>query len=203
MSKIEIEKFQEVNKYYQSGLSAKDISLKLGVSLDAVYYFFRKHNIVRRSPKENSELLFKNKKPSFSIKSDLSNKDRELFVAGVMLYWAEGSKWSGEKIVDFANSDPSMIKIFLKFLRDICGISENKLRMYIYCHDSLSKKQLIKYWSSLTNVPMNQFTEPYVKKGLSKGGGNKMKNGLVHIRYGDKKLLNLMRFWIKDLSTKL
>jgi hypothetical protein len=48
----------------------------------------------------------------------------KLFLVGISLYWAEGykkgaygSKW---KAVDFANSDPELVKIMMNFFRKIC-----------------------------------------------------------------------------------
>ena len=56
-------------------------------------------------------------------------------VIGAMLYWGEGYKGDDKnpaKLVDFANSDPDMIKIFLKFLRTVFKIDEKKIKC-IYC----------------------------------------------------------------------
>jgi transposase-like protein len=43
------------------------------------------------------------------------------FAAGCMLYWAEGSK--GRNQINFANSDPEMVRFFVRFLRTYgtCG----------------------------------------------------------------------------------
>lgn len=107
-----------------------------------------------------------------------------------MLYWAEGGK-KGINSVDFANSDPNMIKMFLKFLRNIYNIKEDKLRVYLFSYPNQSTKLLINYWSSLTSIPVSQFSKPYIS---SKGGTihDKMKHGLIHIRYHDKRLLQLI-----------
>jgi hypothetical protein len=46
--------------------------------------------------------------------TDLS--DGELFVAGVVAYWAEGAKnkpWRTGEQVKFVNSDPDLIRLFL------------------------------------------------------------------------------------------
>lgn len=117
-----------------------------------------------------------------------------------MLYWCEGSQWIGEVIVDFANSNSDMIKIFLNFLRKICGINEKKLRIYLYCYANQDPDKLIKYWSNITNVPVSQFTKPYIRKDYQKNKTGKMKHGLIHVRYNDKKLLNLLREYIKEYS---
>ena len=203
MATIKEKKFNIIKEYYDSGLSAKDIAEKFEVSIDAVYYFFRKYKIERRNRSEVRNLIYKNQKPSFKLKTSLSEEEKELKVSGAMLYWGEGSKWSGEKIVDFANSDIEMIKVFLNFLRIICGVKEKKLRVYLYCYANQNPQFLMKHWSKITNISIKQFTKPYVKKDYDKNKIGKMKYGLVHIRYADKKLLNLIRDLIKEYTDKL
>lgn len=202
MAKILPEKLELVKGLYDNGKSAQDVALKLKVPLGAVYYFLRRYKIARRNSKENNALRFKNKQASFSIKDNLSKGENELFVAGVMLYWGEGSKWSGEKIIDFANSDEVMIEIFLKFLRNICRVDEKKFRVYLYCYENQDCDKLMAHWSKFTNIPLRQFTKPYVRQDYRLSKIDKMKHGLVHIRYYDKKLLDLMREWIKDFPLK-
>ena len=198
MGVINEKNYNKIKSLYVGGYSAKEIADQYKISIDAVFYFLRKHNIPRRSPSECNFVKFKKKKPSFKLKSKLNEKNKILKTAGIMLYWGEGSQWQGEKIVDFANSNPDMIIIFLKFLRKICGINENKLRAYLYCYDDQSPKEILRYWSKITKISKKQFTRPYVRKDYKKSKVGKMKNGLIHIRYYDKKLLDLIRVWIKN-----
>jgi hypothetical protein len=63
----------------------------------------------QRVEKQNS-ILSKAKSEIISI------SERELFIIGVVLYWAEGSKekeYQPGSQLRFANSDPYMIKLFL------------------------------------------------------------------------------------------
>jgi len=198
MGAINKKSYNKIKSLYIDGYSAKEIADQYKVSLDAVFYFLRKYNIPRRNAAECNFVKFKKKKPSFKLKYKLFEKDKILKIAGVMLYWGEGSQWAGEKIVDFANSNPEMIIIFLKFLRKICGINESKLRAYLYCYNNQNIQKTLNYWSKITNIPKNQFTKPYIRKDYQKSKINKMKNGLIHVRYNDKKLLDLIRFWIKN-----
>jgi len=51
--------------------------------------------------------------------------ERDLWLIGVMLYWAEGTKEKEHNTgvsIDFANSDARMIRIFLMWLEKIIGI---------------------------------------------------------------------------------
>ena len=101
--------------YYKKQLSAKEIAQLLDVSLDAVYYFMRSNGLARRSYAEFNQVRFNKKPPSFKLKKRLLPKDRELKALGTMLYWGEGFQSDHADIVDFANSKPAMISLFLKY----------------------------------------------------------------------------------------
>ncbi len=186
----------EVKKLYiNRKLSAPEIAARLHVSLDAVYYFLRKHTIPRRDAAEQNRLRFIRKRPSFHPKEKLSPNDEELKNAGIVLYWAEGANAPANQIVDFANSNPAMIILFVKFLRTICNVSERRLRAYLYCYSNQNPKQLIQLWSRVTRIPSRQFTKPYVRNDYRPEKSNRMRYGLLHIRYSDKKLLRQLQEW--------
>jgi len=106
-----------------------------------------------------------------------------------MLYWGEGYKnFTTNSVVDFANSDSGMIALFLTFLRRVYRIDETRLRIYFYCYSDQDVPDLIAFWSKLTSISKAQFQKPYIRHDFRKGG-RKMKHGLIHIRYYDKKLL--------------
>ncbi len=195
LSRDKLKLIQEL--YYKEKLSAREIAQSLNVSLDAVYYFMRSNGLARRSYSEFNLVRFNKKPPSFTLRKKLSVKDKELKALGTMLYWAEGFQASYADIVVFANSKPAMISLFLKFLRRVCGIDESKLRIYLYCYSNQDVKGLINYWSKLTKIPKSQFTKPYVREDFKIEKVGKMKYGLIHVRYYDKKLLELIRKWIE------
>jgi predicted DNA-binding protein YlxM (UPF0122 family) len=202
MAAIGKDKLQNIKKHYANGLSAREIAEIFGVSIHAVYYFLRKHNIERRGSVEAKAASYKRQLPTYELKERLTEWENQLKLAGVMLYWAEGSKWDGERIVDFANSNPEMIKIFLSFLRIVCGVREDKLRIYLYCYENHDVEALQKYWSNITGIPLKQFTKPFVRKDFNLKKLNKMPYGMIHVRYADKKLLDLIRSWIEEYSLK-
>ncbi len=195
--KRKIEKF-----YFENCLSAKEIALKLGFSIDAVYYFMRKHEMKRRDLREVNKIRFLNKEPSFVLNNIKNDEKKELKTIGVMLYWAEGSKWEGETIVDFANSDKDMVVLFLSFLREVCGVKESKLRAFCYLYANQNASECINYWSRVTKIPKLQFTKPYIRLDYNSTKKHKMPYGLIHIRYADKKLLLLIKNWIEEYKSK-
>lgn len=86
---------------------------------------------------------------------------RELFLTGVALYWAEGFK--KDKQVGFANSDPLMIKIYLKWLNECFGyeISDLSLRVSINVSHKNRINKIQAYWSNVTRVPVENFQKPF------------------------------------------
>ncbi len=169
----------------------------------------KKYGFKRRDDVEAKKLAFSKKPLSFNSKKSLSFEEQELMIAGIMLYWAEGSKIKKQegvvcgKTVDFANSDPKMIQLFLKFLREICRVDEKRLRIYLYCYANQNVVRLKNYWSELTKIPLSQFTKPYVRKDFSLQKIGKMKYGLAHVRYSDKKLLLQIHNWVEDYLEKI
>ncbi len=174
--------------YNEDGFSMNDIALKLGVSLNAVLHFMRKNKIKRRNYFEANKHKFNKKLPSFKKRAIVSQSQKDIERVGVTLYWAEGYKTAKSTGVDFANSDPVMISVFLNFLRTTYELDEKKFRILLYCYSDQNIDQLIQFWSKLTRISKKQFTKPFVRKDFRKDG-RKMQYGLVHIRYHDKKLL--------------
>ncbi len=94
---------------------------------------------------------------------------RELWLIGVMLYWAEGTKekenhpGSG---VQFTNSDPQMIVLFLKWLREICNIKKNQVYFDIFIHTTARERlgEIIQYWAKITEFSRDNFSHIYFKK---------------------------------------
>lgn len=198
MATIDKKLISQVKKlYYKDKLSVQGVADRLEVSIDAVIYCMRKNGLARRKSSESNLINFERCIPSFKLKKINTEKLRILKTAGVMLYWGEGYK-AGKDMVDFANSDKDMIRLFLKFLRKVCGIDEKKLRVYSYFYVNQKVKNNIDFWSKVTKISKKQFTKPYIRDDYREDKIDKMPHGLIHIRYSDKKLLNLIKNWIEE-----
>ena len=193
---------QEAGRLYQSGLSAQQIADKLGVNLNATFYALRKQNIKRRSAKETNRLRFEAKPLSYQTKTRLTREEESLKQAAVMLYWAEGYKVS-KSTIDFANSDPKMALIFMRFLTGICRVDKTRIRGHLYCYEGQDVAALTEYWSNLLSLPRGQFIKPYIKQAAPGPRGPRMLHGLVHIVYCDKKLLLQLLTWIDEYAQGL
>jgi len=101
------------------------------------------------------------------------------------LYWAEGGKT--ESSVNFTNSDPKMIRVFLKLLRKNWRLEETKFRLTLHAHKYHDVTKLSNYWLKQTKIPLNQFTKIYVKPNGARNIRNGYK-GTIRIRYYDVKI---------------
>ncbi|MDP2940974.1 MAG: hypothetical protein Q8N85_01790 [Candidatus Omnitrophota bacterium] len=185
------------NLYWEQNYNIREIAEKLGISFWPLYNFINKNSLPLRSPSQVNYVTNKNK-PQFTINENLDIEMEKLRLAGMMLYWAEGT-FKGST-VDFVNSNPQIIKIFLRFLREICGVSEERLRVYLYGYHYQDLRKLKNYWHKVTNISISQFTKPYIKKGNLNLNDRELPYGLVHIRYNDKRLLELIRSWITEYT---
>ena len=190
------EKWAHVAGLYTAGLSMQAVADTYEVSIGSVTYILRKTTTPRRSFKEANRIVFENKEPSFVIRKGSSTHRREMDLIGTALYWAEGYKTSKAMGVDFANSDPDMAQLFLRFLRTRYVLDPSRLYCQIYYYADQDIKRITSYWSKKLNLPLAAFRSPYEKKD-PKPHAKKLLYGVVHIRYGDKKLLwdvlNLIR----------
>lgn len=98
-------------------------------------------------------------------KVDKQIKDIDKLTAKIilsMLYLGEGGK-NGEWI-RFGNSDPKIIELFLILLRKSFEIDETRIRGKVQCRADQNISDLEKYWSKLTEIPINQFHKGFLDK---------------------------------------
>ncbi|MET8222495.1 hypothetical protein [Streptomyces sp. NPDC005301] len=95
-----------------------------------------------------------------------SLSDRELFLLGVGLYWAEGAKDKSydrrEKVV-FVNSDPGMIEVFLRWL-DLLGVDRDRLRFSVMIHERADVADAERHWADLVGAEDSAFYKTTLKK---------------------------------------
>ncbi|MET7858352.1 hypothetical protein ABZS81_14240 [Streptomyces sp. NPDC005318] len=92
--------------------------------------------------------------------------DRELFFAGVALYWAEGSKdkpYHRRETVVFINSDPDVIEVYLAWL-DLLGVERELLRYRVMIHESADVAVAEHYWADLVHIDVTTLQRTTLKK---------------------------------------
>ncbi|MFA5095899.1 MAG: hypothetical protein WC478_01000 [Candidatus Omnitrophota bacterium] len=114
----------------------------------------KRHQLERRSISESVYVKLNPSGDPFSIKTQLTDRDRELLISGLMLYWAEGSR-RNKHVIQLANLDHRMLLLFIKFLRNICGVKEEKLTLNIQLYKKFNKEITKNHWSQLLSIPKN------------------------------------------------
>jgi len=93
---------------------------------------------------------------------DLS--DREFFVAGIALYWGEGSKKKREFYI--CNSDPQLINFMILWLKKFYNVGVERLKVVVGINEIHRDRESVvkRYWSDITGIPLSQFRKTSFKK---------------------------------------
>jgi hypothetical protein len=188
---------ERLERLYNKGLSMMEIATKIGISNSGVKYLAEKYNIPRRSRSEANYLKYNPKGDPFKIKRLKTRKDVELFNLGIGLFLGEGTK-KNKFNVALANSDPQILRLFLKFLREICRVEGRKIKAALNIFNDIDSKEAVDFWSKLTKIPINQVKTITIRK--SKGGTykNKSRWGTLTVYVPNVKLKAIMNEWCKN-----
>jgi len=215
-----------------SGKSYNEITKILGIPKSTLSGWFSglelseesKKRILERVRKKSLEgLLKRNKnqtalaiKRNTNIQSKASKEidsisKKNLLFIGTTLYWAEGYKRpiirNGREVtyhsVSLTNSDPDLIKIYLRFLKEICKVPENKINADIRIFEHQNADNLLKYWEKITGIKKEKFGKIYYgvsKSSLGKRPFNRLQYGTIQIRVNDTKLFHQIMGWVEGIK---
>jgi len=98
---------------------------------------------------------------------------KELFLIGIILYWAEGAKekeYRPGSQFEFSNMDPKMIQLMIVWLLKVCKINRNMLIFNIFLHESHKSRveEVRVFWSKITGFPISSFSAVYWKRNKLK-----------------------------------
>ncbi len=209
MKYIEKQKALELRK---QGLSYKEILTKMKVSKSTLSIWLReveltkeqKARLLNKSERIRYEVAKKKVRARLTKTKEIINESRkeaiilsknnDLFLLGIALYWAEGAK-NGVESVKFANSDPKMILLIMRWFREVCKVPEEKFRIHIHMHNLHTRKDIIEYWSKITKINKSQFYKPYIKESSLGQRKNMLYNGTCSVIVSDKALFRKIVGW--------
>lgn len=97
------------------------------------------------------------------VLKDIGNiSERDLFIAGLFLYWGEGTK-TQNSMSSLTNTNPSMLKFFIKWL-ELFDIKKKDLKVKLHLYCDMDIDQSLNFWSKELKIPLSQFYKPYIKK---------------------------------------
>lgn len=109
--------------------------------------------------------------------------DRDLMMLGIGLYIGEGGKYE-KGFVQFSNSDPKVINLVMKWFTKCLGINTKNFYMIVHAYPDNNIDRVLKFWSELTKVSINQFGKTYIDVRTNKSNKNKgkLRHGTLHVR---------------------
>lgn len=204
----------------QTGRSIKSIAQQLNAAQSSVSLWVRdvtlteKQILALRANTHNPQTIEKRRQSR--LKNELAKRnavldravdmvdeisERELWLIGTALYWAEGGKTKG--IVRFSNGDPRMIRLMIRFFAEVCHVDESKMRAHIHIHDSLDCAAAEAYWRKVTNMPKEKFYKTYNKPNVSSKGTRKsLPYGVCDIYVLDANLLLNIQGWTDGICKR-
>jgi hypothetical protein len=127
--------------------------------------------------------------------------DRELFFAGLALYWGEGTK-AQPATVALTNTNPAMLQFFLRWL-ELFNPDKKKIRIKLHLYNDMDVQKAMLFWSKTLDVPLAQFHKPYIKKtdSFSLTYRNSFKMGTCSVIYGSTSLYEYIMMCIQVLAS--
>lgn len=178
------------------GLSYNEIKSKIGISKSTLSYWLKNVPLKASHKKRlyTKQVLYL----SFGSKSQRERRKREVEkiiaqateeiqlpiasdayrLMGAALYWAEGGKSSRIQIV---NSDPHLILFMTRWFKRIFKIPTNNLRAWLNIYPQQNDLEIKKFWSELTNIPLENFGKSYVKPLSSGYKKNNLYYGTIRV----------------------
>lgn len=165
-------------------MSYGEIRKRLGVSKSTLSYWLREYPIseekileLRREGWKSGEASRERFRTTMRKKKEV--KDREVydryrrhflnysednfFVAGLMLYLAEGAKKDYTKI-SIANTDVRIIRFFVKWMEKFLGVAKGKIKVQLHLYENMDIGKEKGFWKSELGFEESQFYPPAIRK---------------------------------------
>lgn len=133
---------------------------------------------------------------------------KELLLIGTALYWAEGANRElaqSYQIVSFTNSDPKMVKIFMRYLREVLLVSDSKIKPGVIIYPNLDPESVRRFWARITNLPKQKFwiTVSISKASKLKRSAHFLPYGTAHIRVHSRQLFYKIQGHIAGIARQI
>ena len=128
-------------------------------------------------------------------RSEASGLSRDrLWLTGLMLYWAEGSKTYD---VSLSNSDPALMQVAMRWFREVCHVPEEKFRVQLHLHSGQDESAMKAFWANVLELPQQRFMKTYVKREGTGHRKNILYHGTIRLSVSNRNLLHQIHGWIE------
>lgn len=184
-----------IKLYIKKKHSVSEIAKVFKCSENRINYWIRKFKIQKRSLTDAMYAKCNPRGDPFLVKEPKTLEEAKLLGLGLGLYWGEGNK-KNRNSIRLGNTDPKMIRTFLKFMIDIFGISKEKLRFGLQVFDDMQPRKTLKFWLNELqdfNIRKDQFFKITVTPSRSIGNyREKSKFGVMTVHFANTKLKKLI-----------
>jgi hypothetical protein len=182
MAKALVEKHAKAIELRKMGWSYSAIRAELDIAKSTASAWLNEYPLSHKQLDKlqfHSEVRIEHFRETFRKKRDERNRrvyeeekkmlssltTKEIYIAGLMLYWGEGQKASNSR-VSFSNTNPDMIRFAVRWFTGSCSISRDKLKVRLHLYSDMDIEVEHEYWSGMLNIPQSQFRTPYIKQSL-------------------------------------
>ncbi len=102
-----------------------------------------------------------------------------LWVAGVVLYWAEGSKTQGQ--LRMGNSDPAVLRLFVKWVRHHID-PRARFSMQLHLHEGNDEAAAQRHWRQAIGLADANFYRTFVKPSGTGHRKNHLEHGVCSVK---------------------
>lgn len=181
-------------------MSYKQIAESLGCTTYKVEYWMKKYNIPVRNRGEAMYVRYNPNGDPFRLSSINSIEKARLLGMGIGLYWGEGNKLN-KCSVKLGNTDPEIIKLFIRFLVEIFEINIDKLKYSLQIFSDVDVNEASNFWSKELNIEKKQLGKITITPARSIGNyRNKNKYGVLIVYFHNRKLRDIIVSMCRDSS---
>ena len=114
-------------------------------------------------------------------------------IIGLAIWWTEGTKirldkrWKSTYIyaVEVTNTNPEIIKIFLRYVREKLDVQNDKVKLQLQIHQGDNIEEIENFWALGTGITRSQFNKTIIRPQGNRVGKTR---GTCKIRIYDKHL---------------
>lgn len=168
-----------------------------------------KRGLFAFNEKRTKTILAENESIFYQSCQEIQNlSHKELLLIGATLYWAEGINRElsrGYRLASFTNSDPTMVRVFMRYVREVLLVSDDKIKPGVIIYPNLNAKRVAQFWADIINIPESTF---WVSIAVSKASkmrkpSNYLPHGTVHIRISSRQIFHKIQGHIEGIRKKL
>lgn len=203
-----------------TGYSYAQVEAELGVARSTLHHWFRneaehstevhRRRMLSRS-KAAATIITRNaaqRSANYAIaRQELRSilggalEHRDLFMAGLTMYWAEGTKSHAR--VSVTNSDPDIARLFVSWAERFLGTTRGQFRAFIFAYPDTNIDAAEAFWAGEVNIPSSQFYPAQIDRrvGKSRDKRGKLPYGTLHLNIcgpGGAELHRRIMAWIDE-----